>query len=345
MQTQDHYGNPIIEQRKLFVGEAVCLLEPKGIITIEGADRLTWLHSLLSQNLKNLNPGDSTEALLLDPQGHIEQQIKVIEDGQATWLMVPGTKKQALLDWLNKMIFRMKVTITDRSEEFVIVGSIKLFSGLAERSNSQELVWKDNWANLSPGGYRYSKRETEYSWYEHLVEASKIGDVLAGKELAGTMASEALRVAASRPSIEFEVDEKSLPHELDLLSTAVHLSKGCYRGQETVAKVHNLGHPPRRLTFLHLDGLDVGLPELGTEVYVQGEEKAKGKITSVAQHFEMGPIALAVLNRSVPENAILEVRTEGGIISATQEIVVPQSAGAVADLPKPSRLNLSSRPK
>ena len=333
----------MIEQRSLSDGNSVCLMDPCGIISVSGVDRLTWLHSLLSQNLKNLNPGDSAEALLLDPQGRIEQQIKIIDDGETTWLMVNQENTQPLMDWLTKMVFRMKVELQNLSEDFVVVGSVKPKPELAFVSNSQPLVWKDQWPGVTPGGYRYSTRAIQYSWFEHLVEVGKVDSSLSNESLAGTMAADALRVAAGRPRAQSEIDEKSLPHELDLLATAVHLSKGCYRGQESVAKVHNLGHPPRRLTFLHLDGSEHSLPDIGDEIRESGSEKVVGKITSAAQHFEMGPIALAVISRSVPEDAALEVSSSGGLIAATQEVIVPQSAGKVVDVPKLPRLKLGGR--
>jgi folate-binding protein YgfZ len=332
----------MIEQRSLYEGNSVCLMDPAGIISVAGVDRLNWLHSLLSQNLKNLTPGESAEALLLDPQGHIEQQIKIIDDGETSWLMVNQDNTQSLFDWLTKMVFRMKVEIQNRSSEFVVVGSVKPKPELAYASNSHPLIWKDQWPGVTPGGYRYSTRAVTYFWFEHLVEATKVDSALSNETLAGTMAADALRVAAGRPR-QSEIDEKSLPHELDLLATAVHLSKGCYRGQESVAKVHNLGHPPRRLTFLHLDGSEHSLPDVGDEIRASGTERVVGKITSTAQHFEMGPIALAVISRSVPEDSDLEVSSSGGLIAATQETIVPQSAGKVVEVPKLPRLKLGGR--
>jgi folate-binding protein YgfZ len=342
---KQHFGDPMIEQRKLSEGDALCLLDTQGVIAVSGIDRLSWLHSLLSQNLKNLVPGESAEALLLDPQGRIEQVIKVIDDGETTWLMVDKSHTEALLTWLQKMVFRMKVEITDRSAQFATVGATTASPEISFLSNDHPLIWKDQWPGVVAGGYRYSTRAVDYTWFEHLVEGAKLDQLLAGKVLAGTMAADGLRVAAGRPKAINEVDEKSLPHELDLLSTAVHLSKGCYRGQESVAKVHNLGHPPRRLTFLHLDGSEHALPDVGDEIRVLGEEKTRGKITSVAQHFDMGPIALAVISRSVPEDAALEVVGKHGSIAATQEIIVPQSAGSVANIPKLPKLNLGPRAK
>lgn len=335
----------MIEQRSLFDGESVCLMDTPGIITVSGADRLNWLHSLLSQNLKNLQPGESTEALLLDPQGHVEQQIKIIDDSDNTWLMVNSENTKPLLDWLTKMVFRMKVELKDRSAEFALVGATKEIPELAFVSNSKPLIWVDRWPGVTTGGHRYSTREVEFSWFEHIIELDKVNSALSQMSLAGTMAADSLRVAAGRPLAASEIDDKSLPHELDLLSTAVHLSKGCYRGQESVAKVHNLGHPPRRLTFLHLDGSEHSLPDVGDEVRVSGQEKVIGKVTSAAQHFEMGPIALAVVSRSVAEDAELEVSSSGGMIAATQEVIVPQSAGKVVDVPKLPRLKLGGAGK
>ena len=345
MLVKEHFGDPMIEQRKLAEGQALCLLDAQGVISVSGVDRLTWLHSLLSQNLKNLSAGESTEALLLDPQGRIEQVIKVIDDGQTTWLMVDSRNTEALLSWLQKMVFRMKVEIADSSAEFATVGATAENLDVSFVSNSHPLIWKDQWPGVAAGGYRYSTRPVDYKWFEHLVQVGELEKVLSGKTLAGTMAADGLRVAAGRPKAINEVDEKSLPHELDLLATAVHLSKGCYRGQESVAKVHNLGHPPRRLTFLHLDGSEHALPDIGDEVRVLGEDKSRGTVTSVAQHFEMGPIALAVISRSVPEDAALEVVGKNGVIAATQEVIVPQSAGSVANIPKLPKLNLGAKAK
>jgi len=112
----------------------------------------------------------------------------------------------------------------------------------------------------------------------------------------------------------------------------VHLSKGCYRGQESVAKVHNLGHPPRRLVLLHLDGSGHALADAGDKVFVSGTENEVGRITSIGQHFELGPIALAVLSRNVDEKAALFVRTQVGEIAANQETIVPPTAGQAANM-------------
>ena len=143
------------------------------------------------------------------------------------------------------------------------------------------------------------------------VEAA-VGD----RPLAGTWAAEALRVAAWRPRVGHETDHRTIPHEVDWLRTAVHLHKGCYRGQETVARVHNLGRPPRRIVFVHLDGSGHLVPDAGAPVVHDGREV--GRLTTVARHHEDGPIALAVVKRSVPDDVDLLV----GDVAAAQTVVV-----------------------
>jgi folate-binding protein YgfZ len=209
------------------------------------------------------------------------------------------------------------------------------------------LVWRDPWQSIVRGGHQYATADqhpgAEWSYSEVLVPRSPVAstDSVTDVPVAGTLALEALRIAAWRPRQATEVDERSIPHELDWLRSAVHLSKGCYRGQETVAKVHNLGHPPRRLVMLHLDGSDGVVPEAGSEVFAG--EKSVGTVTSSALHFELGPIALAVIKRSVDPAAQLTVVADELRIAAAQEIIVPTDAGAEANVPRLPRLGAVQR--
>ena len=308
--------NPLTQQKALAEGRALALLSDRSVVSISGPDRHKWLNSILSQELASLRAGVSAEALQLDPQGRIEFVLHLYEDGETTWAIVESGTLDALLAWLDRMVFRSDVTITHRPE-------LQVFFGVGTEFG---LTWQDPWGGVAVGGVNYAPALPEFDGREHILESAP------EIEIVPLEAAEALRVAAFRPRQLTEVDEKTLPHELNLLSTAVHLRKGCYRGQESVAKVHNLGHPPRRLTFLHLDGSNHLLPE-EREVTLDG--KVIGRVTSVAQHYEMGPIALAVLQRSVPVDATLMV----GGISASQEVVVSPDAGAAANLPPRSELN------
>ncbi len=326
-----HYGDPFREQRLLADGRAVVDLSQRGVVTISGPDRLSWLNTLSSQLLLELRPGQSTETLLLTVQGRIEYAAHVVDDGERTWLVTEGGDAGPLAAWLDRMRFMLRVEVADASEEWAVLGATRSLPDLAGNA----VVWEDPWPFVGVGGYAYSSVTdadhpgAERSWFEYLVSRADLEEVVAstGLALAGSLAAEALRIAAWRPRPGFETDEKTIPHELDLIRTAVHLSKGCYKGQETIARVHNLGHPPRRLTFLHLDGSQHTLPAAGSAVI--SEDRTVGRVTSVGHHYEMGPIALAVLKRSADPTAELVVQDGDETYAAAQEIIVAPDAGQV----------------
>ena len=323
-----HYGNPVAEQRALAEGRAVVDLGQRGVVTVSGPDRLSWLDSLTSQALKSLQPGESAETLQLDVTGRVEFAIRVVDDGETAWLLVDADEAAPLAVWLNKMRFMLRVEIADVSDQYRTIGSLGL------PVTGALVVWNDPWNTVTRGGHQYSGRaEYEWNYSESLVS------VVEPQPAAGTLALEALRIAAWRPRLATEVDERSIPHELDWLRSAVHLSKGCYRGQETVAKVHNLGHPPRRLVQLHLDG---ATPAAGAVVKL-GEAEV-GTVTSAAMHYELGPIALAVVKRSVDPTVDLVVDVDGEAVAAAQEVIVPTDAGAEANVPRIPRLGAVTRP-
>lgn len=342
-----HLGNPLGEQRALASGRAVAPLGDRAVLAVPGEDRLSWLDSLTSQALTRLAPGAGTELLVLDPHGHVEHAASVIDDGETTWLLTDRGDAEGLLAWLRKMRFRLRVDPRDASEEYAVIGGTRAaVSALQVAAPAGlPLVWVDPWPHVGLGGWAYATTEphpgADRDWAEAIVsraEEERIADAAASGDLAlaGLVAADALRVAAWRPRWGNEVDDRALPHELDWLRTAVHLEKGCYRGQETVAKVHNLGHPPRRIVALQLDGSDSVLPTRGDEVFLG--DNAVGVVTSAARHYEDGPIALAVVRRNTAVDAGLIVRTGDGEIVAAQEVIVPPEAGATANIPRLPRL-------
>jgi folate-binding protein YgfZ len=339
-----HYGNPLGEQKLLAAGTAVVDLGHRGVVTVSGPDRLSWLDSLTSQSIKALKPGESSETLQLDINGRLEYAMRVIDDGETTRLLVDADEAEGLLAWLTKMRFMLRVELADRSADLTTIGSLGAPPIDAAAPNGVPLVWRDPWASVAPGGHQYSVTSEHpgaaWTYSETLVEPAALAAASA-LPVAGLLALEALRIAAWRPRLATEADERSIPHELDWLRSAVHLTKGCYRGQETVAKVHNLGHPPRRLVMLHLDGSDGVLPAAGDAV-VLGDDGV-GTITSSALHYELGPVALAVVKRGVAHDAQLEVLSDGIRIAAAQEVIVPRDAGAVADVPRLPRLGAVRR--
>ncbi len=323
-------ASPFDEQRALARGEAVARLN-RGVVTVTGPDRLSWLDSMTAQSIASLAPGESAESLLLDPNGRIEHALRVVDDGTTTWLIVEADEAAALAAWLDRMRFMLRVEVADRSAEFAVVGGIS-------PSAKDGVIWTDPWSAVQPGGVQYALGEhpaMDWRWSESIVDP---GGVPA--DAVPAAAYDALRIAAWRPSMA-EVDERSIPHELDWLRSAVHLAKGCYRGQETVAKVHNLGHPPRRLVFLHLDGSDNEYAAHGDPVLLRDEEV--GTVTSAAVHYELGPIALAVVKRSTDPDAGLVVVHDGTRLAAAPQVIVPPSAGSAVEVPRLPRLGATRR--
>ena len=272
-----HFGEPSKEQRVLEEGLAWADLSHHEVISISGEDRLTWLHSLTTQFLENLPVNTWVSALILDPQGHIEHQFNLVDDGTTTWLTLDPGRAAPLLVHLQKMKFMMRVDIRDVSDEYALLH----LPGVADELG---------------GPFSIVPRSDLSQWRDRLNESAM---------QVGTWALDAQRVAARRPRIGFETDHKSIPNELGLLNKSVHMNKGCYRGQETVAKIANLGAPPRRLVMLHLDGSVVNIPDIGADVEKDGVKV--GFIGTIARHFELGTIALAVVKRNTPLDATLMV--------------------------------------
>ena len=281
-----HYGDPLREQRALTDG-ALVDLSHRPVVRIAGPDRLSWLHSLTSQHLTSLAPGVWTQALLLSPQGHVEHHLTLVDDGEAVLAHVePGTAS-ALVEFLLRMRFLLRVEVEDVTSSYAVV--------------------------FADGAFSLLPRESLAS-----VE----------RPLAGVMAYEALRVAARRPRLGLDTDHRTIPHEVGWLATAVHLDKGCYRGQETVARVWNLGRPPRRLVLLHLDGSDSTLPAAGSAVSLDGRDV--GRVGTTARHHELGPIALALVKRQVPDEAVLLADGVPAAIDASVDDAVPESPARAA---------------
>ena len=266
-----HFGDPVKEQRALEAGTAWADLSHLEIVAVKGADRLRWLHDLTTQHLETFSGGWS-DGLILDHLGHIEHQFLIFDDGETSWLIVDVDRASPLIEYLNKMRFTMRVEVRDAS-------------------NEKSLIRIPGFTDDLGGPYQ-------------LVDRGAIPE-FPGATKVGIWALEAERVEKMRPRIGLETDHKSIPNEIGVLNKSVHMNKGCYRGQETVAKVHNLGQPPRKLVLLHLDGSEVDLPETGADVERDGIKV--GFIGTVARHHELGNIALAIVKRNVEADTPLSV--------------------------------------
>jgi folate-binding protein YgfZ len=314
-----HYGDPFAEQRLLASGRGVVDLSHRGVLQVTGVDRLTWLDSLTSQLLLGLQPGDSTYDLLLDPNGRIESEMHIaVLDDRLLLGLEPGNAEHVLA-FLDRMRFMLRVEVADVSAAWGTVWEPSrephaLHPSVLTPAVFAGLPMGDVGADVSR--YR-AAAESSFAGRDVFVPRAALPEyLLAAGELAGTWAWNALRIAAGVPRFGVESDDKSIPHELGLLGVAVHMRKGCYRGQETVARTFNMGKPPRRLVLLHLDGSLDEPPQHGADVML-GERRV-GFIGMGAQHHELGPIASAVIKRNTDVDAVLEIAG----VRATQQVVV-----------------------
>ncbi len=310
--TAAHYGDPLREQRRAIAGAGVIDRSHRGVVRVTGGARLSWLHSLTTQHVSELPVGRGAEALVLSPHGHVEHHLLLAEDGDATWLDVePGTVG-GLMAYLTKMVFLLDVEPQDVTSSYAV---------LTVTGPQTVEILRRLGAEMGAGHYDVALRGPGGGWVRTMpadTAASQCVDLLVerdglvevwdslvtqGATPLGSWGAEALRVEARRPRLGFETDHRTIPNELPWLDTAVHLQKGCYRGQETVARVNNLGRPPRRLVLGHLDGSVDTLPAHGDAVEWDGAPV--GFVTSAARHHEVGPIALAMVKRSTPDDAAL----------------------------------------
>ncbi|MBT8226061.1 MAG: folate-binding protein YgfZ [Dactylosporangium sp.] len=319
-----HYGDPSREQRILATEVGLVDRSNAGVLAVAGADRLGWLHGLTSQYLTDLAPMSGTELLLLSPHGHVEEHAGVLDDGETTWLDCPPGRAEPLLAFLAGMAFLLQVDPVDRSGDRALLSLVGPATGEALASLGAGPLAEPDVLPVPPPKFEArtvpSRPSAMYAagqlpafdglvrrvpgGADLLVPRSASGDVAAavGVPTAGIWAYEALRVADRRPRLGFETDHKTLPSEVGW-TRAVHFHKGCYRGQEAVARVHHLGRPPRRLVLLHLDGLSSqAVPERHTPVLTAGGERV-GMIGTGARHFELGPIALALIRASAARTA------------------------------------------
>jgi folate-binding protein YgfZ len=314
-----HYGDPLGEQRAAVEAAVVVDRSHRAVIRLTGAERKTWLHSLSSQHVSAQPDGAVTQNLSLDGQGRVEDHWIQTELDGVTYLDTEPWRGEPLLTYLRKMIFWADVVVEPAELAVLsLLGPHLIDKPVLDALGLNALPAESTALALSDGGFvrrmpgpgveldLVVPRDQASEWRQRLIDA--------GVQAAGVWAYEAHRVAALRPRLGVDTDERTIPHEVGWIGTAVHLDKGCYRGQETVARVHNLGKPPRMLVLLHLDG-SADRPVTGDAVLAGG--RTVGRLGTVIDHVDEGPVALALLKRGLPADTAL---TTGGEVAVAAVI-------------------------
>ena len=316
-----HFGDPFGEQRAAQHDAVVVDRSHRAVITLTGADRLSWLHSISSQHVSELPEGAVTENLSLDGQGRVEDHWIQTELGGVTYLDTEPWRGEPLLAYLSKMVFWSDVAPAAADYAVLsLLGPRLADTDVLTAVGLGELLAPSTAAPLPGGGFvRRMPAADDAIQLDLVVPGAAKGEWLArlpgaGVRQVGVWAYEALRVAARSPRLGVDTDERTIPHEVGWIGRAVHLDKGCYRGQETVARVHNLGKPPRMLVLVHLDGSGER-PVTGDPLLAGG--RVVGRVGTVVDHVDLGPIALALVKRGIPAETPL---TTGGEHQVTAEI-------------------------
>ncbi|SNR42544.1 hypothetical protein SAMN06265360_105202 [Haloechinothrix alba] len=325
-----HFGDPFTEQRVAARSVAVVDRSHRAVYAVEGSERLSWLHLVISQHVTELADGAGTEALVLDSQGRIEAHLVLAHHDGVVWMdteqgneatsALPKGGRQPLLQYLDAMRFWSDVTVRDATEERAVLSLLGPESGSVLSALGIELG-DEPYAVAGAGGVIARRmpwphpgrvdllvpRSELTAWWRRCTDA--------GARPAGSWAFDALRVESVRPRHGVDTDERAIPHEVNWIGSAAHVAKGCYRGQETVAKVFNVGRPPRNLLLLHLDGSPEITPETGDPI--RSGERTVGRLGTVVQHYELGPVALGLVKRSVRSDAELLVGNEDNPVQAS----------------------------
>ena len=306
-----HYGDPLGEQRAAADGAVVVDRSHRAVIALTGGDRNTWLHSISTQHVSDLSNGVVTQNLSLDGQGRVEDHWIQTELDGVTYLDTEPSRAEPLTAYLRKMVFWSDVVVEPADLAVLSLLGPRLVDPPILEALGVDSLPADGTAVALPDGGFLRRMPGSGIELDLVVPSDQVATwrdrlVAAGVRNAGVWAYEAHRVTSLRPRLGVDTDERTIPHEVGWIATAVHLDKGCYRGQETVARVHNLGKPPRMLVLLHLDG-SADRPATGDPVLAGG--RTVGRLGTVVDHVDEGPIALALLKRGLPADTEL---TTGG---------------------------------
>jgi hypothetical protein len=342
-----HYGDPFGEQRAAETGVVVVDRSHRATIQLTGAERLTWLHTISTQHVSDLPDGSVVENLSLDAQGRVEDHWLQTQLDGVTIIDTEPWRGDPLLAYLRKMIFWADVVAAPADLAVLsLLGPQVGDPALLEAIGVTALPAVASASPLAEGGFIRTIRDGEV---DLVVPRTAVRDWLdrlmaAGVQPAGVWAYEAHRAATVRSRLGVDTDERTIPHEVGWIGGpgdgAVHLDKGCYRGQETVARVHNLGKPPRMLVLLHLDG-SADRPMTGDPVLAAG--RPIGRLGTVVDHVDLGPIAVALLKRGVPADTQLTTGGETAVSALIDPDSMPVAAGVGAGRLAVERLRSNQR--
>ena len=271
------------------------------LTSLKGADRVRWLNGMVTNNVRDLAPGNGVYAFVLTPQGQIRGDLYAFNLGESLVVEMERAQSETLLPLLRRYIIMDKVEVEDLSDRIAVVGLVGPKSpealaaiGLqADELNPlqlSELSWNGNAITLVRKDH--PSVDSFELWAPKEIVASLINALRQqGASEIRDEAFELFRVVSGIPKIGVDIREKTLPQETGQ-DRALNFNKGCYIGQEIVERIRARGSVHRAFTGFEVEGM---APEPGTKVQIDGKEV--GEITSTAALPTDKVIALGILRK------------------------------------------------
>jgi tRNA-modifying protein YgfZ len=280
-------------------------------LELTGADRASFLHNLCTNSVRDLAPGNGCEAFVLNVKGHIVGHVFIFAGPNSHVVeTVPGQAEKLLVHF-DRYLIREQVELHDRSQEWTevllagpraasVLGQLGLplpptrLAHVAAPLNNNP-VWLRRIDLTGPGDFVVACRQDQFAD----VRATLISAGAAG---CGEEAFQAARIENGTPLYGIDIGEENLPQEIGRDQLAISFTKGCYLGQETVARIDALGHVNRMLRGVRF--FCDAVPRVGTPLFLDASDKPVGQITSSCWSPRLkSPLALAFLKRGHHEPA------------------------------------------
>lgn len=298
----------------------VLVLPDPGILRVDGRDRTKWLHNLVTANILTMAENSAKYSLLLDAKAHVVADFVLVRQSEYFLLYTSRASHENLYSNLRRAIFRDQVTLTDISERFGIISilgpqSVECVKQSLNTTHSILQFPPDSHAALGFQDFLLISNPRISNRFDMLAPRANIPD------LDGTLATNGadpisldavniVHVEGGIPQFGTDFDETTLPPEA-LLDEFIASDKGCYPGQETIARIRNLGHVNRLLVRLQITSNE--LPDRGD--LIVAAEKGIGEITNAVWSFSLNaPLALGYVRREYATDGMCVQVAHGNVL-------------------------------
>jgi tRNA-modifying protein YgfZ len=286
----------------------------RGMLIVSGPEAAEYLQGQLTNDIEAVEPGDGVYSALLDRKGHMQADMRVLRPGEGPelWLDLEAAGFEAARRHLQMYKIGREVEVVDADGERLLLSligprSVEIAGSAALPENACEEV------SIAGVGCLAVGTAAGIDLFVPTAERERVAEALqgAGAVEVSPAAAEILRIEAGRPRFGAEMGTETMPAEAGIVEQAISFTKGCYIGQETVARLHYKGKPNR-----HLRGLRFSAPAQGGEAVTVGEKEV-GRVGSAAVSPALGPVGLAILRREAEPGATVAVGEDG----VTAEVV------------------------